>query len=79
MPVNDPIYGVNPEETIALLKQRAFRLKQGRSIFDGRKIGLIITRLKLSERRDCTFVEGRRNRQCPANASDVRLPDRGVR
>ena len=42
MPVNDPIYGVNPKETIALLKQRAFRLKQRRSVFDGRKLGLII-------------------------------------
>src|SRR5213083_237209 len=42
MPVNDPIYGINPQETIALLKQRAFRLRQDRSIFDGRKLGLII-------------------------------------
>jgi predicted patatin/cPLA2 family phospholipase len=35
-------YGVNPTETIALLKDRARRLKQGRELRDGRKVGLVV-------------------------------------
>src|SRR5215475_4572318 len=35
-------YGVNPMETIDLLKDRARRAKQGRELRDGRKVGLIV-------------------------------------
>src|SRR5215471_3741428 len=35
-------YGINPTETIDLLKDRARRLKQGRELKDGRKVGLIV-------------------------------------
>jgi len=35
-------YGVNPLETIDLLKERGRRVKQGREIADGRKVALIV-------------------------------------
>ena len=35
-------FGVNPTETIELLKERVRRTKQGRPIRDGRKVGLIV-------------------------------------
>jgi predicted patatin/cPLA2 family phospholipase len=36
------LYGVNPTETIALLKERALRIQQGQEPLDGRKVGLIV-------------------------------------
>ena len=35
-------YGVNPTDTIDLLKDRIRRVRQGREITDGRKVGLIV-------------------------------------
>lgn len=36
------LHGVNPNDTIALLKERAIRLRTGRPLEDGRKVGLIV-------------------------------------
>src|ERR1043166_2046092 len=35
-------YGINPTNTIDLLKERGRRAKQGREMRDGRKVGLIV-------------------------------------
>ena len=42
MPVSHAVYGVNHKETIRLLKERSLRLRRGRSVLDGRKVGLIV-------------------------------------
>src|SRR5256714_14007777 len=36
------IYGVNPSDTIELIKERACRIRQGGSPVDGRKVALIV-------------------------------------